>query len=179
MESPMNVARWTLSHSPSPTAKLIENSRNHDIESESFASEDVGHDHQMALNRAKLLNFPFTNFDGSIPPPPPGSIGSSSSFSRLDSVMRRSLEMEKIGSSSRREEKTRKGNYGIFLTWKDLWVTVPDTAAGRRPILQGLSGYVEPGEVLAFMGPSGCGKSTLLDALAGSSQRTIANKRCC
>ncbi|KAF7112837.1 hypothetical protein RHSIM_RhsimUnG0188100 [Rhododendron simsii] len=56
---------------------------------------------------------------------------------------------------------------GISLTWEDLWVTVPDAKGSRRPIIQGLTGYAQPGEVLAIMGPSGCGKSTLLDALAG------------
>ncbi|KAF7130047.1 hypothetical protein RHSIM_Rhsim10G0166600 [Rhododendron simsii] len=59
-----------------------------------------------------------------------------------------------------------KGN-GIFLTWKDMWVTVPDKKGGRPAILQGVTGYVEPGAVLAIMGPSGCGKSTLLDTRAG------------
>ncbi|CAI0422229.1 unnamed protein product [Linum tenue] len=53
---------------------------------------------------------------------------------------------------------------GVSVTWKDLCVTV---GGGRLTILEGLTGYAEPGEVLAIMGPSGCGKSTLLDALAG------------
>ncbi|KAG5574617.1 hypothetical protein H5410_054751 [Solanum commersonii] len=65
-------------------------------------------------------------------------------------------------------------NDGIYLSWKDLWVSVPDKKVGRRPILEGISGYAQPGEVLAIMGPSGCGKSTLLDALAG---RLASNTR--
>lgn len=57
---------------------------------------------------------------------------------------------------------------GVYLTWEDLWVTVSiNGKIGSRSILQGLTGYANPGETLAIMGPSGCGKSTLLDTLAG------------
>ncbi|GMY39071.1 ABC transporter G family member 11-like [Fagus crenata] len=69
------------------------------------------------------------------------------------------LEMENIN----RVPNKKEGD-GVFLTWEDLCVTVSN---GTKSILQGLTGYARPAELLAIMGPSGCGKSTLLDTLAG------------
>ncbi|KAL5705182.1 hypothetical protein ACHQM5_023520 [Ranunculus cassubicifolius] len=55
----------------------------------------------------------------------------------------------------------------VFLTWQDLWVTVSAAKNESFPLIQSLTGYAQPGQILAIMGPSGSGKSTFLDALAG------------
>ena len=59
----------------------------------------------------------------------------------------------------------------MWLSFKDIWYTVKvTTSTGQvvdRPLLQGVSGYAEPGKLTALMGASGAGKTTLLDVLAG------------
>lgn len=57
----------------------------------------------------------------------------------------------------------------MYLVWEDLSVVLPNFKNGHsRRLLDGLSGFAEPGRIMAIMGPSGSGKSTLLDSLAGS-----------
>lgn len=58
------------------------------------------------------------------------------------------------------------GDVSARLTWKDLNVTVTLSHGETQKVLEGLTGYAEPGTFTALMGPSGSGKSTLLDALA-------------
>ncbi|CCX31765.1 Similar to ABC transporter G family member 11; acc. no. Q8RXN0 [Pyronema omphalodes CBS 100304] len=52
-------------------------------------------------------------------------------------------------------------------SWRDLTVTVKDMKTGEPlNILEGVTGGVRPGDMVALMGPSGSGKTTLLNVLA-------------
>lgn len=59
------------------------------------------------------------------------------------------------------------GDVAAWLTWRDLKVDVLSFKGETRTVLQGLTGYAMPGQLMAIMGPSGSGKSTMLDALSG------------
>lgn len=68
------------------------------------------------------------------------------------------------------KEKTNTefiGDVSARLAWKDLTVMVTLNSGETQKVLEGLTGYAEPGTFTALMGPSGSGKSTLLDALSG------------
>ena len=67
------------------------------------------------------------------------------------------------------KEKTSSdmvGDVSARLAWKDLTVMVTLSNGETQNVLEGLTGYAEPGTFTALMGPSGSGKSTLLDALS-------------
>ncbi|KAG1366538.1 ABC transporter G family member 11 [Cocos nucifera] len=165
MASPPQVPRWTPSPSP-PKHLHPRPAEEDDIEMHGFRT---GVDAPGSIDRS----FPFSgNFNPPSPLHPRFHNGSQQEFNGLPEVevVKVSFE-EKVPSTGvmvgHEDLESNRKNRGIFLTWKDLWVSASDGRGGRVPILCGLNGYARPGEILAIMGPSGCGKSTLLDTLAG------------
>ncbi|KAG5602498.1 hypothetical protein H5410_033868 [Solanum commersonii] len=90
-------------------------------------------------------------------------------------MMRNSLSSSSFSSSSAiveiEEASEPQSPNGIVVSahvaWKDVNVMVTLNNGDTRNVLEGLTGYAEPGTFTALMGPSGAGKSTLLDALSG------------
>lgn len=54
------------------------------------------------------------------------------------------------------------------------WKDVGFTTRADKSILQGVSGCMQAGGLLALMGPSGCGKTTLLNCLAKRQQGNVS-----
>ena len=69
-----------------------------------------------------------------------------------------------------------KDQKGFGLLFQDICYDVK-TSQGTKRILNGISGFVNPGEVLFIMGPSGAGKTTLLDSLAGLTMNKPSGKK--
>ncbi|KAB1201681.1 ABC transporter G family member 11 [Morella rubra] len=172
--SGINVPRWSPKPSPtrSPVKEPVTSVAVGDFETQSIASSAKEDYNWPSANVDKSLPFSIGGFNHSATQltihKAASSLSVGSQVVSLATHPENHIAVNHVGSVSRRD--------GVFLTWTDLWVTVPDGKSGRRSILQGLTGYAAPGDVLAIMGPSGCGKSTLLDSLAGrlrsNTQRT-------
>ncbi|KAK7860071.1 abc transporter g family member 11 [Quercus suber] len=150
MDSSINVPRWTPN--PSPSKSLLKEAEtsagfDDDIEMQSIASGEE--DGRSTCTTDKTL-FPFSiAHDFAISSAPHVDIHEASS---LNSRVTQTLAIEQENYLAFKEvDFVSNRDLGLFLTWKELLVTVPDGKSGRRPILEGLTGYAEPGKMLAII----------------------------
>ncbi|KAK7285623.1 hypothetical protein RJT34_20399 [Clitoria ternatea] len=58
----------------------------------------------------------------------------------------------------------------MVMVWEDVTVErcgAEEKKKKKKKLLDGITGFAEPGRIMALMGPSGCGKTTLLNSFTG------------